>query len=304
MSNPDAPVVLSGVDTPLVQSGNFETVTNGSGLALVAAGFRGLQLHNAANNDVTFDLIQEFPTPGTAQSVAVAGGVAFVADGSAGLQIINYLPFDSAGVTPTVAIETNAVDVDSATAGIQLIEGSRIGISPTITDDVQVRNAELLINGETVRNDASFPFDFTTTIPVLANGADSVTLQVRATDTGGNTTLSNEIIIDIVPDTIPPVIESLLPIDGGIRLEGTGVVRIQFSEPLAESSIANGVFQIVAAGPENQATSHSQYRMSSGSPARTEPRGRTLEECGFCPRSQFETRPLFEARQFPRRPGQ
>ena len=133
-----------------------------------------------------------------------------------------------------------------------MIEGSRIGISPTITDDVQVRNAELLINGETVQNDVSFPFDFTTTNPVLEDGADSLVLQVRATDTGGNMTLSNEIVIDIVPDTISPVIESLLPIDGGIRLEGTGVVRIQFSEPLAESSIANGVFQIVAAGPDGQ----------------------------------------------------
>ena len=59
VSDVDNPTVISGVDTPAVESGNFQTVTNGSGLALVAAGFRGLQLHNANSNDVTFDLIQE-----------------------------------------------------------------------------------------------------------------------------------------------------------------------------------------------------------------------------------------------------
>ena len=55
-----------------------------------------------------------------------------------------------------------------------------------------------------------------------------------------------------MPDTIAPMIDSLLPVDGGTRLEGSGVVRVQFSEALAESSIDPSVFQIVAAGADGQ----------------------------------------------------
>ena len=203
--------LISNIDTPEVQAGNLKTVLNGSGLALVAGGFRGLQIHGGSDPEVTYDLITEIPTPGTARSVAIAGGIAFVADDDAGLQVINYLPFDNLGQAPTVSIETTAIDVDPISAGIQVEEGTSIPLIATILDDVQMRNAELLVNGDVIRNDVSFPFDFFVPVPLIADAGDTLTIQVRATDTGGNATLSDPLLFSVIPDSTAPSITATQP---------------------------------------------------------------------------------------------
>jgi hypothetical protein len=72
---------------------------------------------------------------------------------------------------------------------------------------VQVRNVELLVNGAVVESDAAFPFRFSTLAPSIATGGSTMTIQVRATDTGGNTTLSDAVMLDVVKDTFPPVLQ-------------------------------------------------------------------------------------------------
>ncbi|MGH2413758.1 MAG: Ig-like domain-containing protein, partial [Microcystaceae cyanobacterium] len=106
-------------------------------------------------------------------SSAIASGIAYVADGTGGLQIINYLPFDNRGVAPTVSISSSIADADPNTSGILVVEGSAVPIKVTINDDVQVRNVELLVNGQVVTNDVSTPFDFFANVPILASGATS-----------------------------------------------------------------------------------------------------------------------------------
>ena len=102
VSDPDNPTLISGVDTPQAQSGNLRTVTNGPGLALVATGSLGLEVHDASDPDVTYDFITK--VDGTALSVAVSEGIAFVAGGDGGMTVVNYLPFDNQGIPPDVAI--------------------------------------------------------------------------------------------------------------------------------------------------------------------------------------------------------
>jgi hypothetical protein len=231
-SDPDAPALLSGVDTPIVQSGNRQTVLNGSGLAIVAAGFRGLQVHNAADPETTYALLPpEYPTPGSAESVAIGGGIAYVADGNGGLQVINYLDFDIDGVPPEISISDDAIDADPETAGIQVIEGERFTIIPAITDDVQVRNAELLVNGLVVANDVQFPFEFSVIAPNITADRDSVSVQVRATDTGGNSTVSNTLQFQLIEDTIPPSILKTTP-NADQRVFFTPSISISFDESL------------------------------------------------------------------------
>ena len=85
-----------------------------------------------------------------------------------------------------------------------MVEGSSILLRADVTDDVQVRNVELIVNGQVVRNDVSFPFD----LSAIALGVDpnplTVTVQARATDTGGNRTLSDPLTFNLVADTIAP----------------------------------------------------------------------------------------------------
>ena len=237
VSDADVPVVISGIDTPEVQAGNLKTVTNGSGLALVAAGFRGLEVHDASNPGATYNFLTQITTTGQAQSVAIAEGIAYVADGTGGLQVINFRSFDNFGQAPTVVIDSSVIDVDPATPGTQVTEGTSVPIVAQISDDVQVRNAELLINGVVVGNDVSFPFDFSAVVPSLSGGLTSVSIQVRATDTGGNVALSAPLIFDIVADTVAPSINLISPFDGAASGIGPRTVRIGFSESMDRSTL-------------------------------------------------------------------
>src|SRR5207237_6939338 len=100
--------------------------------------------------------------------VTIASGIAFVADSSAGLQVINYLPFDNQGVAPVATITAAATDLDPVAPGIQVAEGSVLAIKAAVSDDVQVRNVELLVNGQVVSNKVSLPLDLQAIMPLIA----------------------------------------------------------------------------------------------------------------------------------------
>ena len=239
VSDPEAPVIVG--QPPATQAAVHDLVANGSGLVLPVTSFAGrstlaLSLYDGSDPTDVTQFITSIDTPGDARAVAVASGIAYVADGSGGLAVINYLPFDSQGVAPTVTIGTSA-DVDPNTSGIQVVEGSSISITADVVDDVQVRNVELLINGEVVGNDVSFPFDLSAIAPNIVAGADTVDIQVQATDTGGNGTLSNVLTLDLVEDTFAPVVVGTTP-----DVNGTGAsvssITIRFDEEL-DTSLVN-----------------------------------------------------------------
>ena len=94
--------------------------------------------------------------------------------------------------------------MDAATAGIQVIEGRSVRVLPTVSDDVQIRSLELLVNGTVVASDSSYPFELFASAPPFASGGASMTLQVRATDTGGNVTLSNLLNVGVVRGHLRP----------------------------------------------------------------------------------------------------
>ena len=146
-------------------------------------------MSDPANTDTFSTLLTRFNLSDVPQDVALGSGIAFVATNS-GLEVVNYLPFDSQGQAPNVDIST-PVDIDEETEGIQALEGTTIPINTNVTDDVQVRNVELLVDGEVVSNDVSFPLDFSTIAPSITPDVNSTEIQVRATDTGGNSTLTN-----------------------------------------------------------------------------------------------------------------
>src|SRR5207248_2330956 len=98
-------------------------------------------------------------------ALVVAAGIAFVADGVDGLQVVNYEPFDTGGKAPTVTISTPLADADLSKPGFQVAGGTLAPIQVKAADDFQVRNIELLVNGQMVQNQVSFPFDLLALIP-------------------------------------------------------------------------------------------------------------------------------------------
>ncbi len=249
ISNPSDLQVISGVDATNIVGQDM--AVNGSGLA-VSVGFLGgigNQLHvvDVSNPASTDQFVTQFNLPSVPFSVSIAGGIAYVAGGAAGLQVVNYAPFDRFGQAPVVNISSAVADIDSETPGIQVIEGTTVVVAPAISDDVQVRNVELLVNGQIVRNDVSFPFDLSATVPVLPNGdsSASVTIEVRATDTGGNVTTSAPIILDVVPDTVAPTIAATNPNQGGKRGLAFRSLVVDFSESMDTATLTADSIQLI-----------------------------------------------------------
>lgn len=233
VSDPSNPVLLHDADT-FFAARRF--ALNGSGLGVLAADqFARVEVYDVRNPNDTDAKLAEFPLVSIAQDVAISRGLAFVTDGNR-FEVLNYLPFDNLGNPPTVTITAFPLDADPDVPGVQVLEGASIPIRVEANDDVQIRRVELLVNGQVMQDDVSFPFDFFARVPPRTPATDVVTVQARVTDTGGNSTLSNLLAFALVSDNTPPTITMLDPADDSVGNEGLQIVRIRFSESLDPAS--------------------------------------------------------------------
>jgi len=227
-------------------------VANGSGLGvLIGSGGGGhfLELMDASDPENNF--IRRgvsFNLPTSPLGVALGGGLAFVADGTSGLQVVNMLPFDADGNPPTVTL-TAPPDADPGTSGVQIVEGSTIPLVANVSDDVQVRNVQLLLDGQPLANSLAFPWNLS--IPpqtFTAGGANQIVVQVRAVDTGGNAALSEPMTLEIVPDIVAPTVVRQTPADGSVRTLAFRTVRISFSELMDVAMLTAANIRVVPSG--------------------------------------------------------
>ena len=86
-------------------------VTNGNGLGFAATspnqGFDGphhVSLYDVTDPNLNNEFITTFVTPGVARAVTIYNGIGYVADHTAGMQVVNYLAYDGLGEPPTITI--------------------------------------------------------------------------------------------------------------------------------------------------------------------------------------------------------
>ncbi|MBN8249623.1 MAG: Ig-like domain-containing protein, partial [Verrucomicrobia bacterium] len=247
---PASPRLIAAGVTP--QFGWKQMVPNGSGLGVAAVGRnRSLDgphevsvydLRDPARPDV---FLREFPTPGIARAVTVYDGRAYVADGPAGIQVIQYLPFDTRGQAPTLQLTTSH-------APGRAEAGQVLRVRAEVTDDVQVAEVTFLLNGDPVFTDGNFPFEFRFVVgaPRLLN-LDPFQLQAIALDTGGNAARSPVLNLRIVPDAQAPRVRRVAPFDGAL----TGTVRAVsafLSEPADPATVNSASFRVWSSGPDQE----------------------------------------------------
>ncbi len=208
-------------------------------------GPQDVALYDLANRSVTTNRLLTIPTPGEAFAVAIANGYGLVADGSAGLQVVNYIAADTGTTPPTLSVTTNQ---PPGTAQ----EGRFYRVTANVTDDVQVRAVEFWIDGALALADTAYPFEFRRVTPLRAEQT-SFTLRVRAFDTGGNVTESAVTTIQITADLTPPIVAGRTPRDGAQVEYGVSAVSVTFDEPVLPSSITTGNVRLFAAGPDGLA---------------------------------------------------
>ena len=239
ISNPSGMTVISGSDivSPFVGPGTA-ILANGSGLGLLlgsAGGQQMIDLMDLSDPVETNEFITRFILPSAPFDGLIASGIGYVAGGTSGLHVVNYVGFDNQGNPPVVSA--------SGPEGKDVQEGSFIPIRVDVTDDVQVRDVELLMNGTVVARDVAAPFDLRAVTPSLASGATDVTFQVRATDTGGNAGLSDILTYTLTPDVTPPQLISSTPADtsAGFRVQA---VTLRFDEPCRYDSPGDRRFHV------------------------------------------------------------
>lgn len=245
IADPAQPALLKTVATP--QFGWKQLVSNGSGIGLAALGANStddgahdISVYNLGTDGTGGDFAVTFPTPGLAAAVSIYNGIAYVADSGAGLEVLNYLAYDSRGVPPTISLST------SFSAG-SAEEGKLMRVTAHVTDDVQVRNVEFYINGVKTSTDGNYPFEYRFLTPLLREGRDSFTLRARASDTGGNATWSDELSIHLVKDATPPRVRRTVPFNGAL-VGAVSSVTAYFTEPIQSGTVSPANVRVVSGG--------------------------------------------------------
>ncbi|MEZ6183850.1 MAG: Ig-like domain-containing protein [Planctomycetota bacterium] len=241
VSDPDAPALIAGAGS--LAAFDFRDIgLEGSGLGIVA-GYGDVAIYDVSdpsNVDVLQTLQVQYATPGASQAVLVANGLAYVADGDAGLQVVRFRAFDTGNLPPSITLVPG---FDPAATE----EGKRVFLRALVDDDTAVRNVEFTVNGVTTV-DLTYPFELQFVTPSLADQA-SFTFSARVFDTGGNQASAGPVTATLVVDATPPVVERTLPMDQS-ALPSLGAVAIFVSEQVDPASVTAASFTLTEAGPD------------------------------------------------------
>lgn len=254
---------LQGV---LQQFGWKGMALNGSGLAVVAAspnqafdGPHNVDLYRLGANNSFGTYLTTFVTPGIARAASIFNGLAYVADGPAGLEVINYLAYDAQGKPPTIQLATSIPNQ----AGVARIEeGKPVRLTADVTDDVQVRNVEFYVDGERVVADGNFPFEHRFTAPARTDGKTNFVVKARALDTGGNAAWSQELSVELTHDVTPPTVRRAQPADSSLG-PPTDTVFVFFNEPVSPAKLT-GAIKLTYAGADNRFDTGDDVVLSGG----------------------------------------
>ncbi len=242
LADPAKPLLLTTGNT--TQLGWRQIVANGSGLGVAVVGpilsdgsDRNTSLYDLSNPKTNNIFLTTLLTPGNSRAVSIYNGLAYVADDSAGVQVLNYLPYDNKRLAPSITL----------TVLPSFTEGNLARLTAQVTDDVQVRNVEFYVDGAKAFTDGSFPFEYRFVAPLRSSTKTSIVVRARAFDTGGNFAWSAETTVPLTPDVTPPHIVQVDPFTGG---KAVTTLLAAFNEPLDASTLNPGSVQIFSLGPD------------------------------------------------------
>ena len=262
--------LLSGIDNGEVGFANTDLAFNGSGLVVMAGAQPGqppsLDLLDAQDPSTTDRFLTRINVSALPSAVAIGQGVAVLPTGASGVQLVNFLQTDVAGVAPTVSAYTTLTDLQPSVPALQVKSGELLPFHAQIVEDVQARSAELLINGQLVATDFTFPFDFEYALPAVSTNTP-LAVQVRVTDIGGNAGLSNVLSIESLPAA--PRVAAVTPQPDARVETDVDRIEIQLDRAIQSGALSASDFAIQGAGKDGQfgtlddlATSFASFRVN------------------------------------------
>jgi hypothetical protein len=147
---------------------------------------------------------------------------------------VNFLP------APAVAISSPA-------DGASVIEGTTLPVTVTANSDIGIARVVFLLDGQEAFTDTVAPYRADLVVPL---GVGQVLLGARADDLNGNSTLADNVVVNVLSDDLTTVMGRVLDgTNGNIPLEGATITLDSFTA----TSAADGSFTI-AGVPTAQGT--------------------------------------------------
>ncbi len=235
------------------QSGFFgwkDLALNGTGLgvAAVSEGSGPLSAHDVSIYDTSDPeqvtlFMYTIETPGTAYAVCINEALAYIADGENGLQVINYFENDLLSTPPEVTLRTGSGETE-------IVEGQRFTVIASVEDDVQVRQVEFYLDDERIARDGEYPFEVRLNAGLISE-SPTMTLEARATDTGGNIS-SRELEITLIEDSTSPTVQSVTPSQDSIQaINQVKQISMVFDEPIDSESLESAL-KVYGEGPDGE----------------------------------------------------
>lgn len=253
LANPALPTHRQQIDTSSFGWKHIVANGSGSGLACVGAnasndGEHDVSLYDIGANGFASTFSSTFNTPGIAEAISIYNGLAYVADGAAGLQVVSYRPFDNQGQAPTVALSAS-ITLDSVARTGSAVSGQTIRWVAQASDDLQVAAVEFLVDGQTATVDGNYPFELTLPAPVRTTEKTSFSVEAVARDTGGNVGRTQVFTISLTTDTVAPTVIGTQPTLNGI-VSATPTITARFSKPMVEQSLLSAAMFLTFAGAD------------------------------------------------------
>ncbi|MCI0541851.1 MAG: Ig-like domain-containing protein, partial [Verrucomicrobiales bacterium] len=232
---------------PAGQLAVHDIAANGSGLVVNSTSFRGevsldVSLYDVSDPTDVTRFLTTIETPGFGRGLALYNGLAFVASGPAGLEVINYRPYDGHGKPPSIAL---AADFPLNRPEVE--EGKFLRLTARVADDVQVGRVEFYSNGVRVRTDGNFPFEHQLLAPLVSQ-TNSLRIRARAIDTGGNATWSDDIAVTV--EKYLKVIGTSPATNVLVAAASVSTVTATFSEPINLATLNTDSWRLFEAGPD------------------------------------------------------
>ncbi len=259
LDNPAAPALLQQVDT--TQLGWKQLVPTGSGLAVGVVnpnaspdGPQDVSLYDIGPTGTGTAFLTTFPTPGVATAVAVDHGFAYVADGDAGLQVLNLEAPQASGPNgPTFDLHAT-FPLNPALAE----SGQMVSVTADVAPGVRVRHVEFLIDSARILLDGGFPFEARFRTPDLtSDAARQFLLTIIVTDTAGKST-SQSITVALAG----PRVREVAPLVGS---PAVSQLTARFNEALDPATLNASSFRLVSAGPDGRLDTSDDAAVTGGS---------------------------------------
>src|SRR4029453_2507387 len=93
------------------------------------------------------------------------------------------------------------------------------------------------------------PFEYRFIAPALKPGTTNFTLRAKATDTGGNSTSTPTLVVNLLPDTTPPRVGRVIPETGSV-VDSASAVYLYFTEAIQATTVNSETLQLIYAGPD------------------------------------------------------